>query len=207
MSNIVEVENKIVVLRKQQVLIDSDVAELYGVETKVINQAVNNNPEKFPKGYVLKLSNYEKDRLVDKFERFKNQKHSSVNPKAFTEKGLYMLATILKTPRAVQTTIAIVEAYAKLKELSRVLCEIPNKSNDQQAQELLLKRGGDLVEQIIADVQPHRSSETSFEVNLAMFKFKHSVKNEEQEVMLLRKELSELRQLINNYSDDVEIVT
>lgn len=96
MSNIVEVENKIVVLRKQQVLIDSDVAELYGVETKVINQAVNNNPEKFPKGYVLKLSNYEKDRLVDKFERFKNQKHSSVNPKAFTEKGLYMLATILK---------------------------------------------------------------------------------------------------------------
>lgn len=207
MSNIVEVENKIVVLRKQQVLIDSDVAELYGVETKVINQAVNNNPEKFPKGYVLKLSNYEKDRLVDKFERFKNQKHSSVNPKAFTEKGLYMLATILKTPRAVQTTIAIVEAYAKLKELSRVLCEILNKCNDQQAQELLLKRGGDLVEQIITDVQPHRSSETSFEVNLAMFKFKHSVKNEEQEVMLLRKELSELRQLINNYSDDVEIVT
>lgn len=207
MSKIIEVENKIVVLRKQQVLIDSDVAELYGVETKVINQAVNNNPEKFPKGYVLKLSNYEKDRLVDKFDRFKNQKHSSVNPKAFTEKGLYMLATILKTPRAVQTTIAIVEAYAKLKELSRVLCEISNKCNDQQAQELLLKRGGHLVEQIITDVQPHRSSETSFEVNLAMFKFKHSVKNEEQEVMLLRKELSELRQLINNYSDDAEFVT
>lgn len=131
MSKIIEVENKIVVLRKQQVLIDSDVAELYGVETKVINQAVNNNPEKFPKGYVLKLSNYEKDRLVDKFDRFKNQKHSSVNPKAFTEKGLYMLATILKTPRAVQTTIAIVEAYAKLKELSRVLCDISNKCNNQ----------------------------------------------------------------------------
>ena len=207
MSKIIEVENKIVVLRKQQVLIDSDVAELYGVETKVINQAVNNNLEKFPKGYVLKLSNYEKDRLVDKFDRFKNQKHSSVNPKAFTEKGLYMLATILKTPRAVQTTIAIVEAYAKLKELSRVLCEISNKCNNQQEQELLLKRGGHLVEQIITDVQPHRSSETSFEVNLAMFKFKHSVKNEEQEVMLLRKELSELRQLINNYSDDAEFVT
>lgn len=64
-----------------------------------------------------------------------------------------------------------------------------------------------MVEQIITDVQPHRSSETSFEVNLAMFKFKHSVKNEEQEVMLLRKELSELRQLINNYSDDAEFVT
>lgn len=201
MKNIAEVESRIITLRKQQVILDSDVADLYGVETKVVNQAVNNNLEKFPKGYILKLSNSEKDKLVGNFERFRKQKHSSVNPKAFTEKGLYMLATILKSPRAVQTTIAIVEAYEKLKELSRVLMEIPQKCEDQQEQEVLLKKGGRLVEDIIADVHPKHSSETSFELNLAMFKFKHSVKKENpEELKLLRDELAELRQQLNERS-------
>ena len=100
---------------------DSDVAELYGVQTKEINQAVRNNSEKFPIGYIWELTGEEKNELVKNFDRFNRQKHSTVMPRAFTEKGLYMLATILKSPKAVETTIAIVEAYAKLKELSRVM--------------------------------------------------------------------------------------
>ena len=127
MTNILEVEKMIVTLRNQQVILDSDVAELYGVQTKEINQAVKNNSEKFPIGYIWELTDEEKMELVKNFDRFNRQKHSTVMPRAFTEKGLYMLATILKSPRAVETTIAIVEAYAKLKELSRVMTEIPQQ--------------------------------------------------------------------------------
>ncbi len=126
MTTILEVENRIITLRDQQVLLDSDVAELYGVETRDINKAVKNNPEKFPQGYIIELDTSEKTELVENFHRFNRQKHSTSLPKAFTEKGLYMLATILKSPKAVQTTIAIVEAYSKLKELSRVMTEIPH---------------------------------------------------------------------------------
>ena len=117
-----------------------DVADLYGVETKEINQAVRNNPEKFPEGYIWAIDDQEKNELVKNFDRFEKQKHSSVLPRAFTEKGLYMLATILKSPRAVQTTIAIVEAYAKLKELSRVIVEIPKQQENKELQKKLAHR-------------------------------------------------------------------
>jgi hypothetical protein len=69
---------------------------LYEVETKEINKAVKNNPEKFPDGYIIEITKEEKDELVKKFHRFEKLKHSTVNPKVFTEKGLYMLDTIIK---------------------------------------------------------------------------------------------------------------
>ena len=173
-----EVEKKIITLRNQQVILDADVAELYGVETKQINKAVKNNPEKFPEGYIFELLETERNELVKNFHRFEKQKHSSVFPKAFTEKGLYMLATILKSHQAVITTLAIVEAYAKLKELSRVIVEVPQHEDKSTEKQVLLHRGGQLVEDIMSDILPKQSSETSFELNLAMFKFKHSIKRE-----------------------------
>ena len=141
MTNIIEVENKIITLRNQQVIMDSDVADLYGVQTKRVNEAVSNNPEKFPEGYVLLLDNQEKAEVVENFDHLQNLRFSHQPPKAFTEKGLYMLATILKSPKAVETTIAIVEAYAKLRELSRVMVEIPQYETRQS----LVQRGGQLV--------------------------------------------------------------
>ena len=107
MSAIAKFENLkdlIVELRGQSALIDSDVAQIYGVSTRDINKAVTNNPDKFPAGYVVELSKPEKSELVENFHRFNKLKHSTVNPKAFPEKGLYMLATILKSPQAVQAT-------------------------------------------------------------------------------------------------------
>ncbi len=191
-----EVEKKIITLRNQQVILDSDVADLYGVETKEINQAVKNNPEKFPKGYIFQLENQEFRNLRSKNLTTKFSKTRQL-PKAFTEKGLYMLATILKSPKAVETTIAIVEAYAKLKELSRVIVEVPQKEEDSMEQKVLLHRGGQLVEDIINDILPKQSSETSFELNLAMFKFKHSVKREnDDEVQKLNEEVAELKKRI-----------
>ncbi|MBP5663737.1 MAG: ORF6N domain-containing protein [Bacteroidales bacterium] len=172
---------KIITLRNQQVILDSDVAELYGVKTKEINQAVSNNPNKFPNGYIFQLDNQEINDLRSKNLTLKDAgrgQHSKYPPKAFTEKGLYMLATILKSPKAVETTIAIVEAYAKLKELSRVIVEVPQYEDKSTEQQVLLHRGGQLIEEIMSDILPKQSSETSFELNLAMFKFKHSVKRE-----------------------------
>ncbi len=192
------VEEKIITLRNQQVILDCDVAELYGVETRDINKSVKNNPEKFPDGYIFDLDEKEKKELVENFHRFVKQKHSTVTPKAFTEKGLYMLATILKSPKAVQTTIAIVEAYAKLKELSRVIVEIPQQEEDTVVQKQLLHRGGQLVEELITDMLPKKSTETSFELNLAMFKFQHSVRREnDEELKHLEQEVERLRNLLD----------
>jgi len=74
------------------VLLDTDVAEIYGVETRDINKAVTNNPDKFPEGYVVELSKSEKRELVENFHRFDKLKHSTVNPKAFPEKGFALCA-------------------------------------------------------------------------------------------------------------------
>ena len=175
---ILRVEEKMITLRGQQVILDCDVAELYGVKTRDIIKSVKNNPKKFPEGYIFDLSETEKDELVENFHRFAKQKHSSVLPRAFTERGLYMLATILKSSKAVDTTIAIVEVYAKLRELSRVMVELPQQEEGTVIQKQLLHRGGQLIEDLVTDVLPKQSSETSFELNLAMFKFRHSIRRE-----------------------------
>lgn len=185
---------RIITLRNQQVILDCDVAELYGVATKEINQAVRNNPEKFPDGYIFELDSQEKGEVVKNFDHLQNLRFSPQFPKAFTEKGLYMLATILKSPRAVQTTIAIVEAYAKLKELSRVVAELPKQQENKEMQKKLAHRSGQLVEELMSDVLPKQSSETTIEMNLAMFKIRHSVRRENVErIKQLEEELAQLR--------------
>ena len=194
-----EVEKRIIILRNQQVILDSDVAELYGVQTKRVNEAVSNNPEKFPEGYVFQIDEQEKKEVVENFDHLHKLRFSPQFPKAFTERGLYMLATILKSSKATETTIAIVEAYAKLKELSRVIVEVPQHEDNQQVQKVLLRRGGQLVEEILSDMLPKQSSETSLELNLAMFKIKHTVKRENtDDVKQLEAEVAELKKAIRN---------
>ena len=106
MNQIVEIEhieNKLKEIRNQKVLIDSDVADFYGVETKRINEAVKNNPEKFPNGYIIELTETEWKSLRSKYSTLKNTsrgQHSKFKPKAFTERELYMIATILKSKTA-----------------------------------------------------------------------------------------------------------
>ncbi|MHB1200389.1 MAG: ORF6N domain-containing protein [Polaromonas sp.] len=107
MSAIIKIENLtdlIIEIRDESVLLDADVAQIYGVETRDINKAVANNPDKFPAGYIVELSKPEKDELVENFHRFDKLKHSTVNPKAFTENGLYMMATILRSQQATEAT-------------------------------------------------------------------------------------------------------
>ena len=90
------IESFILEINGQKLLLDKDVAMIYGVETKRINEAVKNNPDRFPQDYIIEIDDSSKKELVENFDRFKTLKHSSVKPKAFTEKGLYMIATILQ---------------------------------------------------------------------------------------------------------------
>ena len=166
-----DVESCIIELRDQRVLLDRDVAMLYDVETKEINQAVKNNPDKFPAGYLIECNKVE---LVKNFDRFNPLKHSTALPTAFTEKGLYMLATILKSNKATQTTIAIVEAFARIKELSRTVLQLPTA--DEAQQKTLMQRTSELMADLLDDEPKVTDSETTIELNLAVLKFKHTVK-------------------------------
>lgn len=94
-----DVQGKVIVVRGQQVLLDKDVAALYGVETRIVKQAVKNNPEKFPEGYLFILTDREKKEVIKNFDNPNAIRFSPVNPTAFTERGLYMLATILKSKK------------------------------------------------------------------------------------------------------------
>jgi hypothetical protein len=93
-----EVERKIMTIRNTKVMLDCDVAALYGVETKRVNEAVRNNNDKFPHGYLLQLSKEEWDDLKSKISTSLGPGGKVKLPVAFTEKGLYMLATFLKSP-------------------------------------------------------------------------------------------------------------
>ena len=169
-----EIEDKIITLRGQKVLLDRDVAALYGVETKRVNEALRNNFDKFPKDYCFTLQVLEKQYLVENFDRFSVLKHSTVEPTAFTEKGLYMLATILKSSRATNATFTIIETFAKLRELSRTLNNLPDASEEQQKS--LLEKSGDLFTDLLDNNLQATDSETTIELNLAVLKVKHTVK-------------------------------
>ncbi len=177
-NQIVKIENieeKIITVRNEKVIIDSDVADIYGVETKRINEAVKNNPEKFPHGYIIKLDKNEKMELVENFDHLSKLKHSSGYPNAFTEKGLYMLATILKSPKATETTISIIETFAKTRELGRTMHAL-TKVEDEDKKKNYMQKSGEIISDIFADDLDLSESETSIELNFAVLKFKHTIK-------------------------------
>jgi hypothetical protein len=169
------VRDKVIRVQNYDVIIDSDVAKLYGVATKIINQAVKNNADKFPLGYVLELTSSEKAEVVKNFDHLNGLKFSSQLPKAFTEKGLYMLATILKSEKATSTTIAIIETFARFKNLSRNIKELSSITDEMKKQNVM-ERSGELIAEMLDDDLTSNESETSIELNFAVLKFKHTIK-------------------------------
>ena len=170
-----DVNSKIITIREQKVILDSDVAALYGVETKRINEAIKNNPDKFPDGYIFSVQSAERQQLVENFDRFSSLKHS-ISTKAFTKKGCYMLATILKSPQATQTTIDIIEAFEKVQEMSESIIELMKDYENEQKQKTVMQKGEALFGEIIGSALDTVDTETSFELNLAALKIKHTVK-------------------------------
>ena len=157
-----EVHKRIVVVRGQSVILDVDVATLYGVETKRVNEAVRNNRDKFPEDYMFELDADESRVLRSKIstleqngltlERGGKGRYSKYNYKAFTEKGLYMLATVLKSRRAVDATFAIIETFAKVRGLKRELIELHNETDRKKQSEKMHHFGETLADIVMPDL-------------------------------------------------------
>ncbi len=173
------VRSSMIVLRGCPVLLDRDVAELYGVQTKEVNQAVKNNPDKFPEGFLFQLNAEEIISLRSKILTLNagggRGRHSKHGYKAFTERGLYMLATILKGELATRATLAIVNAYAQLRSMVRdmeALQTLKDGSSEQAAQ---LSKAGHKLAALIGDNLSTESTKTTIELNLAVLKITHEV--------------------------------
>ena len=110
------VENMIYEINGKEVMLDSDLANLYKVETKRINEAVKNNPEKFPRRFSFILSDDELENLWSKFSTANISRMSRTNPRVFTEQGVYMLATILKSKVATEVSIRIMRSFVKMRK-------------------------------------------------------------------------------------------
>ena len=171
-----EVERRLISLRGQRVLLDRDVAELYGVQTKEINQAVKNNPRKFRQGYIFELNEDEKKIAVKNFDhKSAISSMSRYAPKAFTEKGLYMLATILKSDQATETTIAIIETFTMVRQMARVMEQLQNATDGGEVQQNLLQKTGELLAEVVGRNLSTESIETEIELNFAVVKIKRKV--------------------------------
>ena len=123
------VRNSIIVIRGKPVI--ADVANLYGVETKRINEAVRNNPDKFPENYMFILSSEEAAALRSKFSSTKLSSKSRSLPKVFTEKGLYILATILKSKSALNVTFAIIETFTHVRSLKKSIANNASEEDER----------------------------------------------------------------------------
>ncbi len=177
MSNIIKYKNieaKIIEIRKQKVLLDFDVAEIYGVDTKRVNEAVKNNPNKFPDDYLFPLTNKEFSDLRSKISTTKLAK-TRVAPKVFTEKGLYMITTILKSKQAVNATFAIIETFAKIRKLKQTINAL-SANPEKQKQKSLMQKSGKLISELFDDDLQTNETETTIELNFAVLKFKHTIK-------------------------------
>jgi 3-dehydroquinate dehydratase len=132
------VEQSIYLIRGHKVMLDRDLAALYGVETKALNQAVKRNTDRFPSDFVFRLSDDETKELVTICDRFQTLKHSVSNPLAFTEQGVAMLSGVLRSPRAVEVNIAVMRTFVRMRrmlesseELSRKLAELESRYDEQ----------------------------------------------------------------------------
>ena len=177
------VKSRMLIVRDQPVLLDRDVAALYGVQTKEINQAVRNNPDKFPEGFLLQLNNDEFSDWKSKIltsnlsPAEKNAIKMGVRraPKAFTERGLYMLATVLKGELATKATLAIVNTYAQVRSVKRELLEL-HKEGDKKKKLALMQHFGETLTDIVMPDPDEVETESSLELNFIIGKIKHTVR-------------------------------
>ena len=183
LMSIDDVKGRVLMLRNQAVLLDRDVAAIYGVETKALNQAVKRNRERFPEGYIFQLDDGEyrnwRSQIVTSnlspVELAAVKMGSRRAPYAFTEKGLYMLATVLKSPRATAATIAIVEAYAQIRSMVQDMEALQTLKDGSPEQAAALTRVGHKLAGLVGDNLSTETAKTTIELNLAVVKIKHEV--------------------------------
>ena len=181
--DIAAVQSRMLTLRNQQVLLDRDVAALYGVETKALNQAVKRNAERFDEGYIFQLDTHELENWKSQIVTSNLSKEEIAGlkmglrraPYAFTERGLYMLATVLNSDRAVHATKAIIETYAQVRSMVRDMEALQAEKAGSPEQANMLTRAGHKLAELIGDNLSTVSRKTTIELNLALLKISHEV--------------------------------
>ena len=178
-AEIAQVQSRMVMLRNEPVLLAQDVASLYGVEPREVGQAIRNNPAKFPEGYVLSLTKDEIESLKSKFLTLETGNgrglYSKRGYKALTERGLYMLATILKSPAAAKATLAIIETYAQVRGVKRELAAM-HKEKDAKKRLGMMKHFGETVADLVMPDLDTVETESTLELNFFIGKIKHTVR-------------------------------
>ena len=126
------IEKRIHTIRDKQVMLDRDLAMLYQVSTKVLNQAVKRNLDRFPEDFMFQLTKKELDRLVTNCDRFRPLKHSSSPPYAFTEQGVAMLSSVLNSSIAISVNIQIIRTFVNLRRMATSRQEIWLKIDEME---------------------------------------------------------------------------
>lgn len=121
------IETKILLIRGQKVMLDADLAELYGVETKRLNEQMRRNIERFPVDFMFRLSAEEKAEVVANCDHLAKLKYSATLPYAFTEHGALMLGNVLKSDRAVEVSLMVVRAFVQLRQILASNAELSRK--------------------------------------------------------------------------------
>jgi hypothetical protein len=140
-----QIQQRILLVRGEKVIIDADLAEAYGVTTKALNQAIRRNADRFPPDFMFRLTKEEKQKVVTNCDHLQKLKFSPVNPRAFTEHGAIMAATVLNSPKAIEVSVFVVRAFVKLrevigghKELARRIAQLERKLGDHDEQIMVL---------------------------------------------------------------------
>lgn len=134
------IESRIMSIRGRQIMIDRDLAELYGVETKVLNQAVKRNMERFPERFRFQLTKKEMTELVTNCDRFNSLKHSTARPYAFTEQGVSMLSTVLRSETAIRMSIHIMDAFVAMRRFMTTNAEIFQRLSTMEYHQLEMQQ-------------------------------------------------------------------
>ena len=160
LDSLKEIEERIFCIRGVQVMIDKDLAEIYKVKTKALNQAVKRNIERFPERFMFQISDNELHKLVTICDRFKTLKHSSSNPYAFTEQGVSMLASVLNSETAVQKSIKIIDAFVAMRRFiqsnAKLFIELDHLRKEVSETNSHLQENDRKIEHILTIMDKHK---------------------------------------------------
>ena len=160
------IEMRILLIRGKKVMIDRDLAELYGVPTKVLNQAVKRNINRFPSDFLFKLTADEKQEVVTNCDHLTNLKFSPILPNAFSEHGAIMAASVLNSERAIAVSVYVVRAFVRLREMISSTEELKAKFNelehriDKQDENIVVLV--EAIKQLMAPPDPKKKVEIGF---------------------------------------------
>ena len=188
------IENKILLIRDEQVMIDRDLAELYGIETKRLNEAVKRNIERFPADFMFALRPSEKDELVANCDRFAVLKHSSTMPNAFTEQGVAMLSSVLKSKTAVAVNIQIMRAFISMRHFLRsnatIFAELKHLQQQQIETDKHLKQNDQRIDELFSKMEKYAIDDIQgifFQGQIfdAYAKFEQFIQSANKEIILI----------------------